>query len=105
MNLTDEEREWLCRAAKGSGEKIRDSSMFLSLYSPDFTKNPLCALQLGIAIMLDKPISIIAIKGQKIPDNLRKIAWHIEECEEKPGEFEKASARLIQKMAEKLETH
>jgi hypothetical protein len=78
MDLDKESKKWLKRAVDGSGEKIEKSAIFASLYSGGYHKDPLCALQLGIAIMLDKPICLIAIDGQPIPKHLEKIAFAIE---------------------------
>lgn len=66
--------EWLKRANKGSAEKIKDSDIFLSLATDNYMDSPLCALQLGLAILMDKPILVVANTDQKVPENLLRIA-------------------------------
>ncbi len=63
---------WARRALKG----VKQSTMFLQLYTPTFdpAKDPAYALQLGAAILLDKPIVIIAPEGATVPPKLRAIA-------------------------------
>lgn len=63
---------------KDSGEKIEHSAAYLGLYSGDWKKDPLPALQLGIAILLDKPIVIVVTDGSTVPESLKKVAVAIE---------------------------
>jgi len=64
--------EWARRALKG----VKGSTMFLQLFTPNFdpAKDPAYALQLGAAILLDKPLIILAPEGAVIPPKLRAIA-------------------------------
>ena len=87
---------WLRKAVKSSGDKIEESAMFISVVSKDFKEDPLCALQLGIALLLDKPIGIIALKGCEIPDNLAGVAKAIEIIE--GDDIQAAGERLIKSM-------
>lgn len=77
MSKKSDEKEmtdWLKRANKASAEKIKESDIFLSLATDNFMDDPLCAFQLGLAILMDKPILVIANTDQKVPENLLRIA-------------------------------
>lgn len=66
----DELIEW----AKKATEHIADCSTFMSLWSADIDKDPVPVIQLGYAMMLDKPIIVIAPEGTHIPQNVRRVA-------------------------------
>jgi hypothetical protein len=55
---------------------VKESATFLQLYTPNFDpqKDPAYALQLGAAILLDKPLVIIAPEGVTVPPKLRAVA-------------------------------
>lgn len=79
MELDDETNAWLKRAQEGSEEKIKSSAVFMTLLSPG-KPDPLMALQLGLAILYNKPIAVLALQDQKIPESLRNLSFF---CEEK----------------------
>lgn len=62
------------RVTKG----VRNSHVYCALFSPSFKESPLCALQLGLAILLDKPIALIVYPDAVVPEHLKKIAVAIE---------------------------
>ena len=99
--IDKKEIEQLQKAVKSSAPKIQNSGLFLSMYlDGGFEKEPLCLLQLAIAILLDKPIGVLVYEGIKIPENLKKIAVAIEYCEEGNQEsMNQAALRLIKKMS------
>jgi len=66
--------EELKRYATRIGGGIENSKIFLSLFTKNYKEDPGCALQLGIAMMLDKPIGIMAEEGVVIPYKLAKVA-------------------------------
>lgn len=77
--MEKEEMKSLVEAATTSKEKMEPCSVYLGFISKHFEKDPLCILQLGIAILLDKPICLIVVDGgQKVPKTLEKIALRIE---------------------------
>lgn len=92
-------QEWLERAAKGSGAKIQQSAMYAGIVTDAFLKDPLCALQLGYAILNDKPIMLIVEKSCKIPEGLTKVARVIERVDTKNPEDMKRASESIQMMA------
>lgn len=71
----------LKRIARYCGPKIENSKVFVSLVSKNYIDDPVCALQLGIAILLGKPLAVIAMDGAEIPETLRKIAFHVDQVE------------------------
>ena len=81
--MTDDDREdpfespeWLEYAADARENlvpKIRDSAIVMTdLYSDE--PDPKIAIELGYAILLGKPLMIMVGPGQRIPENLRRIA-------------------------------
>jgi hypothetical protein len=104
--MTDEERDeanqWAREAVDRNLQPMKDSSVFASILSGDLTKEPLCALQLGLAILLDKPIILIVDHAVKLPKHLVKIAEVIERVDIKdPATVERAS-KSIRDFAHKL---
>lgn len=89
-------RRWVRNAAKSSGPKIEQSRLFLSLLTNGYEKEPLAALQFGIAVLLDKPIFVLAPHGTKIPENIRRMAKAIEFCDmANKNDTEQATLRLL----------
>lgn len=79
--MSDQETEfkkWLADAGKDSGEKIANSAAFIGIGTTNYMENPLCALQLGLAILMDKPIYMIVDKSRPVPKALVKVADCIE---------------------------
>lgn len=69
--------EWARAATKG----VADSAVFLQLFNATALTNGndlAYALQLGAAILLDKPIVIIAPEGSTIPSKLEAVARSIQ---------------------------
>lgn len=95
MSKDKEFQDWLSRAAKGSGEKLAESAMYAGIVTTDFMKDPLCALQLGLAILMDKPIILIADKAVKIPESLVKIAKVIERVDMNDKQDSSRAAQAI----------
>ena len=99
MNLDLEAEKWLKRAAISSGTKIEQCEIFVSIFSDSYKKDPLCALQLGIALMLGKPIGLLAFEGVEVPETLKRIADAVESFPE--GDelaLQEASKRLLEKL-------
>ena len=76
--MNDADMKKLREAAIGSGAGIEGSSVFLSLYTKSYKEDPLCALRLGIAVMLDKPIGLLVPYGVDVVDNVKRLAKGIE---------------------------
>lgn len=79
MSTEDQEvRDWVNRAVKASAPGIEESQVFTALVTENYMKDPLCALQLGLAILMEKPIFLLVDRNQKIPEGLVRAAKHIE---------------------------
>lgn len=80
-------------------EKIDGSAVFLQLYHPsmaEFENDPWPAIQLAIAILLDKPILIACPIGREPPEKLRRVADIV--VHGGPEEYAKALQQLIDKV-------
>lgn len=63
----------LKQIAQESASKIADSAVFLGLCSDNYVKDPVCLMQLSLAILMDKPLFLIIEKGPKVSKNLIRI--------------------------------
>lgn len=80
--MKDEElaelQDWTRKVTKGQ----RDSAVFMSLWSDsmrdDPSGDPVPVMQLGYAMLLDKPIIVIAPQAARIPENVKRVARAIE---------------------------
>jgi hypothetical protein len=87
--------QWARRALKG----VQESATFVQLYTPTFdpAKDPAYALQLGAAILLDRPIIILAPEGATIPPKLRAIANSLQFfLPDDPASCERATRRGLE---------
>jgi hypothetical protein len=86
--------DWL-KSQEPMLEKLGDSQVYAGLVSPDFMTDPMCALQLGFAVLKNKPIFLIVDKNLPIPDSLVKVAKIIEKVDMKnPNDIERASISI-----------
>jgi nucleoside 2-deoxyribosyltransferase len=58
-------------------KKLKDSDVFLALLTEQYKTDPTCLVQLGYAIMMEKPLVFMAPEGTKIPRALQRLADHI----------------------------
>jgi hypothetical protein len=76
MNEHDLRRlqDWTRKVTRGQ----RESAVFLNLWSDSMatepSSDPVPVMQLGYAMLLDKPIVILAPHGSRIPENVRRCA-------------------------------
>lgn len=77
-NMSDDAKAWLKRTADASKAKIEESHVFAGVVTGNFLKDPVCILQVGCAVLMDKPIVLIVDKGVKLPQKIVKIADLIE---------------------------
>src|ERR1043165_2547822 len=71
-------KKWLDDQAQDSGVKIQSSSIFSGIVTDSFLNDPVCAFQIGCAILFNKPIVLIADRECKLPESLTKVAKLIE---------------------------
>lgn len=91
-----EDIDWLKAVGRKSYDEINDSAAFLSLYTKNYKESPLCALQLGYAIMMNKPICLLVEKGEIVPQALRDIATTVDVFE--PGD-DASLKRAVERIA------
>lgn len=84
-------------------EKMTDSAFVMSIVPDDKNLDVKFAVELGMAIMLDKPIMAIVQPGARIPDKLRTVCEEIVEMdidlEEGRAELLKAISRMTKREA------
>lgn len=84
-------------------EGVKESHVFMTMLSPSLLENPggdiRPVLELGAAMLLDKPIIVMECHGAKCPENLRKVAWRIIEFD--PEDMDKA-ADEVKKVFEEI---
>lgn len=56
---------------------LNDVTVFLAIVTPDFDKDPYCALQVGIALIQNKPLVVVVDKSAKIPEPLVRAAHSV----------------------------
>lgn len=86
-------------AIKRNVGPLADSSVFLAILSDDYERDALAVLQLGLAVLMDKPIYLLVPKGTELKANVKRLAIDIEYFDrEKPGSVEAATERLLSKL-------
>lgn len=102
MSDQEKEKEFLREVIARTEPKIRGSAVFLSLFSEQMQKEPVPILQLGLAVLLDKPIAIIAFDDEVVPENLRKLAFFVARAKRGDMESVEAATRaIIERMSAK----
>jgi len=72
--MNKDELKNLKKIAKDSAEQIDESAFFLSLFTPNYEKDPVALMQLALGILLEKPLLLVVPHGVKIPPRLEQIA-------------------------------
>lgn len=88
---------------KENCDGIEQSKVFISLFSKNLRSDPIPIIQLGYAIMLDKPIYLIVLDGEKVPENIKRVAMHIEYIKDRNDKNELKNA--IDKLAKMFKEH
>lgn len=80
MSTEHDEAEWEDEVHKELIPKMEESAYVMSLFPRDGKPDAKFAVELGMAIMLDKPITIIVApeEAAKIPSQLRRVADSID---------------------------
>lgn len=91
------EKEFLKAIYTGSHDKIVGSNAFMALLTEGSEFAPECCLQMGIAVFHDKPLGIVAVKGSKVSETLKKIAFAIEYADDDSNSIQEATKRILEK--------
>lgn len=102
-NDKEQFNEWLKKASEGSLPKLEQSSVYAGIATENFLKDPVCALQLGYAILLDKPIVLIADKTMQLPASLVKVAKLIERVDIKSQEDMSRASKAVAEFARSMQ--
>lgn len=93
------EMEDLVAAAYRTWDKMQQSNMCCVIFSEGYEKDPLALMQFATAIILDKPIALLAPKGRAIPGNVRALSSAIEVVDfEQEDDVSGGIKRLIKKV-------
>lgn len=93
MNAMTED-EFYADAVKNMFPKLAESAFMLTTGAGDGRPRPEACLQLGAAILMEKPIMVVALKGQRVPDALRRAAHTIVEVEDVHKDGKKIEAAI-----------
>lgn len=74
MDFTDKEKAWAQEVVDNARSGMEDSANFCSIVTDGYLNDPICATQLGMAIMMDKPIILMVKVGTKLPKHLEKVS-------------------------------
>jgi len=83
--------EWLDAQSK-TLEVLAGSPVMASIVSESFLKSPICMLQIGAAILMDKPIALIVLDDVAVSRKLRGVADRV--IRVKSSEIERAGREL-----------
>lgn len=95
MFTKEEEAQWQ-ESVRRNAEAMGQSSIFAQIWNPDGEHEALYCMQLGLAIMLNKPVHLLVPKGRVVPENMRRLARSIVEFEGKE-DMERATSLLVQR--------
>jgi len=93
------DKEQLKRIAERQCEKINKSHVFMAICSQNYIDDPICLMQLGLALLLDKPLFLIFHKDFKPPKNLiRALSGYEFAKDDDAQSYKEASERIVQKI-------
>ena len=78
--------------------KMRESAYVMSLVPGDGEADVKFAVELGFAIMMDKPIILVMQPRQRIPEHLRKVADGFIDWSDDPAVMAKRIERMMKKI-------
>jgi hypothetical protein len=81
---------------ESTAERMGESVICLNVFTDDYGKDVQSLIQFSLAIMMDKPIFLLAPKGRKIPKLVERIAEGIEFYNEgNKASMQAATTRLL----------
>ena len=96
--MSDRE-EYLRRAVSRTFDKVQGSNVFLALFTAAYQRDPQALMQLGMAVVLDKPLLLLVDGDTPIPENVRRLARAIE-VYQSLDDLGLATERLLKKAKE-----
>jgi hypothetical protein len=102
MDLDKETNEWLQKAAAGCKDKIEHSDAYAGLVTKNFMNDPLCALQLGYALLYDKPIILLVDKNVPLPKAVTRAATMVYRIDITDPNWTEESVKVISQFTKGL---
>lgn len=101
--LSNKETKRLKPWVESTAEKMGQSAICMNIFTEDFGKDIGSLIQFSLAVMLDKPIYLLAPEGRKIPELVKKVASGIEfYIPENQDSMHAATHRLLAQAKEKV---
>ena len=102
QKLIDPQRTEIVRYAQTTAERMGQSAFVLQLFTDNFAKGIDSLVQFAVAVMLDKPVFILAPEGTRIPEKVKRMADGIEfYVPDSQASMREATNRLIALATEK----
>jgi hypothetical protein len=79
-----------------ASQGVRESDVFLSIFTEEAKIAPETLLQIGIAVVHDKPIGLLVHEDTPVSEHLKKIAFGIERFSTQE-DIHEATKRLLSK--------
>jgi hypothetical protein len=71
-------KDWTRKVTRGQKESAAFMSLWSDTMADDPSSEPVPVMQLGYAMLLDKPIIVVARHGARIPENVKRVAVAVE---------------------------
>ena len=65
------------RIAKGSKDKMLESSCFISIMTDHYERDPVCLMQFAMSLLMDKPLLLLVPVSKVVPTRVIKVATKI----------------------------
>ncbi|HTF53616.1 MAG TPA: hypothetical protein VK735_39740 [Pseudonocardia sp.] len=100
-------KKWLDHAQKTLPPMMRDSAICMSLTPANGVPDAKYAVELGMMIMMDKPIIVLVQPGTKVPEKLMRVADGVVEVDlaKKPEESQQRINAAIDDIMRRLGLH
>ena len=103
QTMANQIRELRRHAKRDLYPKMAESAMFLSLYPSDGTPDAKFCLELGMAIMLDKPIIAVTKRGVPVAKHMLRVADKVVELDwDDPDATAEALRKAMMELQEEL---
>lgn len=100
--MKDKDLEKLKKITEKSADGLNQSEINLTLYGANFKDDPVAMIQLGLSVVMDKPIAVIVPLGVEVPDNLKRLAYAIEYCDTEDKNHLLIATKRIKKAMEEF---
>lgn len=88
-------KEWLEKATASTVEGVGGSTAFINIFSKGSLEESQCLLQMGAAVLMDKPIFLMVTDDTEVPKHLVKIASVIERIDKNdPASMDRAKESI-----------